>query len=143
MSFALPEDLDEVDFLGEIDVVYIHDNMALKTGGKPGMLKRDDLLSAIGRPQQAALYDKDADLIKIAAYYWHGISISHGFVDGNKRTGLLSGLIFLGLNDIGFNMAEIEPGESVNAWMARGEFTLERLKAFLRARCFVKDQEQV
>ncbi|MDE4297136.1 type II toxin-antitoxin system death-on-curing family toxin [Phaeobacter gallaeciensis] len=142
MPYSLPEDFTEVYFLGEEDVVSIHDNFALKTGGRPGMLKKDDLLSAIGRPEQAALYDENADLILIAAYYWHGISTSHGFVDGNKRTGLLAGIVFLGLNDVGFNMPENEPGEMVNGWMERGEFTLERLDAYLREHCFVMDQEQ-
>jgi death-on-curing protein len=137
MSFALPEDLDEVDFLTREDVIDIHDNVALIEGGRPGILKEGDLLGSIGRPVQAALYDEDADLIKIAAYYWHGISTSHGFNDGNKRTGLLSAISFLGMNGIGFDMDELEPGESINGWMDRGEFTLERLDTYLRTHCFV------
>jgi death-on-curing protein len=34
-----------------------------------------------------------------AAYLFH-IARNHPFVDGNKRTGLMAALVFLGLNDL-------------------------------------------
>ncbi len=139
MSFELPEDLGGVDFLTKEDVIDIHDNVALIEGGATGILKEDDLLGSIGRPVQAALYDVDADFIKLAAYYWHGISTSHGFNDANKRTGLLAAITFLGLNGFGFAMEELEPGQKINEWMEKGEFTLDRLDTYLRERCFVAD----
>ncbi len=139
MSFELPKNLDEVIYLTEDDVVFIHDEVALIEGGRPGILKRADLLSAIGRPEQAAQYDTSADFIQIAAYYWHGISVSHGFVDGNKRTGFLCAISFLAANGIEFDDTSIGPGQKINEWMEKVEFTLDRLDAYLRERCFVAD----
>jgi death on curing protein len=134
MSFDIPAILEEVFFPELEDIIAIHEN-ALETGGSPGMLKEVDLLGAVGRPFQAAQYDSDADLITIAAYYWHGISMSHGFVDGNKRTGLLTAIAFLEVNGIEFNADEDEPGELINTWMADGDFELPRLDTYLRERC--------
>lgn len=55
------------------------------------------LESAVRRPQNAAYYD-DADLITQAALYMVGIALNHPFVDGNKRTGYISGMTFLQVN---------------------------------------------
>ena len=130
--FPLPEDYQELIFPTPDEVILVHDNFALLTGGAPGLLKVDDLHGAVGRPQQAALYDETADLVKIAAYYWHGISISHGFVDGNKRTGFLTAVGFLNSNGIAIEIEENLPGEMVDAWMDNGEFEIPLLEDFLR-----------
>ncbi len=125
--------LDGVLFLDLELVMYIHDHYALRTGGKPGMLKVDDLQGAIGRPLRVS------DLVRIATYYWHGISTSHGFNDGNKRTALLAAIAFLSANGIVFAADEIDPGEMVIGWMARGEFELPLLETYLRERCSLVD----
>ncbi|MCU9840082.1 type II toxin-antitoxin system death-on-curing family toxin [Ruegeria sp. WL0004] len=137
MPFPLVRELGEVDYLTEEDVIRIHDRVALRTGGLEGLSKRDDLLGAIGRPALAADYQEEADIILIAAYYWHGISTSHGFVDANKRTGFLCAIVFLRQHNIEFSATEYHPGEKVNEWMDKHEFTLERLDGYLREHCFV------
>lgn len=55
------------------------------------------LESAVQRPQNAAYYAA-ADLITQAALYMVGIALNHPFVDGNKRTGYISGMTFLRIN---------------------------------------------
>jgi death-on-curing protein len=37
-----------------------------------------------------------------------GLVRNHGFVDGNKRTGLAGSLVFLGLNDLALHAAPAE-----------------------------------
>lgn len=59
--------------------------------------ERGLLESAVQRPQNAAYYT-DADLITQAALYMVGIALNHPFVDGNKRTGYISGMTFLQVN---------------------------------------------
>lgn len=59
--------------------------------------ERGLLESAVQRPQNAAFY-ADADLITQAALYMVGIALNHPFVDGNKRTGYISGMTFLQVN---------------------------------------------
>lgn len=134
MYHPIPEDFDEVVFPTLEEAIYIHDNFALLTGGLAGISKPHDLEGAIGRPQQAAMYDLEADFVKIAAYYWHGISTSHGFADGNKRTGLLVAVAFLEANGFEVEMEENHPGEMVDAWMASGEFEIPLLDNYLRER---------
>jgi death-on-curing protein len=60
---------------------------------------RDDALlkSAPARPQQHFAYGNPSDIIAMAtANYW-GIVRNHPFVDGNKRTGFVVGVLFLEL----------------------------------------------
>ena len=79
------------------------------TGGGPGLRDLGRLESAIATQTQnvfgeelyPSLSDKAAALIR-------SIIADHPFVDGNKRTAMLSGLTFLGINDISFDFI---PGE--------------------------------
>lgn len=61
--------------------------------------ERSLLESAVQRPQNAAYYE-GADLITQAALYMTGIALNHPFIDGNKRTGYISGMTFLQINGI-------------------------------------------
>jgi death-on-curing family protein len=71
----------------------------LQRAGQPSALLRERglLESAVQRPQTAAYY-ASADLVTQAALYMVGIARNHPFVDGNKRTGYISGMTFLHLN---------------------------------------------
>ena len=71
----------------------------LQRAGQPSALLRERglLESAVQRPQTAAYY-AGADLVTQAALYMVGIARNHPFVDGNKRTGYISGMTFLHLN---------------------------------------------
>lgn len=53
--------------------------------------------SAIARPRQLA-HDGDPDAAELAAAYAVGLSGSHPFVDGNKRTAFVAAELFLTLN---------------------------------------------
>lgn len=68
---------------------------ALKTGGAPG--ERTALLYAsVGRAFQSAFGQPiyPTDLEKGAALF-HSIVCNHPFVDGNKRTAIFTGILFL------------------------------------------------
>jgi len=65
---------------------------------------RDNLLrdgpgleSALNRPQTSAYYEQ-ADISRQTALLIEGIALNHPFIDGNKRTALLSGVTFLDIN---------------------------------------------
>ncbi|HET6681024.1 MAG TPA: type II toxin-antitoxin system death-on-curing family toxin [Gemmatimonadaceae bacterium] len=49
-----------------------------------------------------------SDFADLAAAYLVGLVRNHGFVDGNKRTGLAGSLVFLGLNDLALHAAPAE-----------------------------------
>ncbi|WP_166372230.1 type II toxin-antitoxin system death-on-curing family toxin [Psychromonas sp. SA13A] len=57
------------------------------------------LQGALGRVDNAIVYQGLDDIFEIAAKYTVSISISHALPDANKRTGLAVALEFLSLND--------------------------------------------
>lgn len=98
-------------FLDRNDIGVIHRDQIKRYGGRLGVRDEGLILSALSLPQQVfakiemhpTLYDK------AAAYLFH-LTSNHPFVDGNKRVGLVTALIFLKLNgcDIRFNPRELE-----------------------------------
>lgn len=136
MMFAIDPEEDEIIFLSFEQVDQIHE-IALTAGGRPGPLKLDDLRSALGRPQNAHCYEGINDLITLAAYLWHGVSMAHGYNDGNKRTGLLAALSFLEANGIeaDVNIGSAEFGRFVEHHFQHHSFTIPILDSYLRTRC--------
>jgi death-on-curing protein len=88
-------------------VLAIHERQLRQFGGPPGVRDAGALESALGRAQNRWAYE-EADLASLAAAYAFGIARNHAFVDGNKRTALVSLVTFLGLNDIDFVADEAE-----------------------------------
>lgn len=80
-------------------VLFIHDRLIIETGGSHGVRDLGLLESAVYRPQSifdgADLYP---DLFTIAASLLQSLIQNHPFIDGNKRTGITSTILFLNLN---------------------------------------------
>ena len=69
--------------------------------GRPGIRDQGLLESAVGMPQASFGGEfLHADLFTMAAAYAFHIAQNQAFVDGNKRAGLLSALVFLDMNGI-------------------------------------------
>ncbi len=106
----------EIQFLTISDVIMIHDSQINTHGGLPGIRDKRLLYSAIHYPQstfnQQYLHQ---DIYHMAAAYMYAIIKNHPFLDGNKRTGLLSALIFLKLNNI---VVEADNDELFNLTMS-------------------------
>lgn len=63
------------------------------------MFQPSRLEAAVARPQQSAGYeDAYPTLPEKAAALTHGLIMNHPFLDANKRTGILSGVVFMELN---------------------------------------------
>jgi len=86
-------------FLTFEQVLAIHDNQIEKYGGGHGIRDLALFESAIMRPQ-TAFGGKDLypSIFEKAAVLMHSLIMNHPFVDGNKRTGTVSALIFLEIN---------------------------------------------
>ena len=95
---------------------------------------RDDglLKSALARPQQHFAYAEPPVIVDMAAAYTCGIVRNHPFVDGNKRTGFVVGVLFLELNGYRFNASE-EDAAQVVLELASGNLDEGGYIAFLRA----------
>ena len=86
-------------FLTVDDVLQLHEDALEHDGGSPGLRDPGLLSSAVHAPQ--ASFGGQwlvGDLFDMAAAYMFHIARNHAFVDGNKRTALLTTLVFLGLN---------------------------------------------
>jgi death-on-curing protein len=77
-----------------------HRESLARFGGAEGTRDEGLLLSALARPENIFAYEPDADLFRLAAAYCAGVVKNHPFIDGYQRTGLLSAIVFLGLNDV-------------------------------------------
>jgi death-on-curing protein len=110
----------------------LHGRLLALDGGAAGLRDAGLLQSAPARPPQRQTYDDAADLVDLAAAYTFGIVRSHPFVDGNKRTGFVVGVLFLELNGYRFLASEEGATEAVLK-LAAGEFDEAAYAVFLRA----------
>jgi death on curing protein len=114
------------------DALTLHDRLLVIHGGAPGLRDVGLLESALARPQQHSLYNDDAGIIDLAALYSAAIVRNHPFVDGNKRTGFVLGILFLELNGFLFRASEEEAAQAMLA-LAAGTIEAAEYAAFLRA----------
>lgn len=112
-------------------VLAIHDRVLAEHGGAEGVRDESLLQSALGRPLNHSVY-ASSDLIEIAAKYTAGIVKNHPFVDGNKRTGFVAGVLFLELNGYRFTATEEAAAQAVLE-LAAGAIAEEGFCEFLRA----------
>lgn len=119
-------------WIEERDALVLHDRLLALHGGAAGI--RDDALlkSALARPQQIYAYANEPDMIDMAAAYTAGIIRNHPFIDGNKRTGFVVGILFLELNGYRFSANEADAAQAVFA-LAAGTLDEAGYAAFLRA----------
>lgn len=100
-------------WIDEHDVLAIHDRLLALHGGASGVRDRGLLQSALARPRQHHAYSKTADVVEMAALYTAGIVRNHPFVDGNKRTGFVIGVLFLELHGFDFKASEEDATQAV------------------------------
>jgi death on curing protein len=110
-------------------VLAIHDEAVEMFGGTAG-IRDEGLLES--RPQNRHAYESEATLFDLAASLCHGICKNHPFLDGNKRTALLSARAFLFLNGLAFEPREVDEVENMVA-VASGELDEMRLAEWLKA----------
>ena len=89
-------------------VMAFHAESLSRFGGAVGIRDEGLLDSALARPENQWAYNPNATVFDLAALYTIGIIKNHPFVDGNKRTGLLAGRVFLALNGYRFTPDEAE-----------------------------------
>jgi len=119
-------------WIDERDALTLHDRLLALHGGAAGL--RDDglLKSALARPQQHIAYAESADIIDMATAYTAGIVRNHPFVDGNKRTGFVVGILFLELNGYHFRAREEDAAQAILE-LAAGNVDETGYASFLRA----------
>lgn len=119
-------------WIEERDALAIHGRLLALHGGAPGLREPGLLDSALARPRQHHAYAKAADIIEMAALYTEGIVRNHPFVDGNKRTGFVVGVLFLELHGFDFTASQEDAAEAVLT-LAAGELDEAAYAAWLPA----------
>ena len=119
-------------WIDELDALALHERLLALHGGAAGLRDQGSLQSALARPKQLAAYGDDADLVAMACACTFGIVRNHPFVDGNKRTGFVIGVLFLELNGYRFSASETDAANAVVA-LAAGNLDEAGYAAFLRA----------
>jgi death on curing protein len=112
-------------------VFAVHDRQLAEHGGAEGVRDESLLHSALARPLNQLLYTR-ADIVDLAAKYTAGIVKDHTFVDGNKRTGFVVGVLFLELNGYRFTATEPDAAQAVLE-LAAGTIDEHGFRDFLRA----------
>jgi death-on-curing protein len=124
----------QIVWLLEETVIAIHQRQISEHGGSEGLRDEGLLASALARPPNVLAYAQPPpDLAVLAAAYAFGIARNHPFVDGNKRTALVTARTFLLLN--GVNL-EANQDEKYLAFLqlAQGTLTEEQLADWIRKR---------
>lgn len=75
----------------------LHAEQLRRHGGAHGLRDENALESALHRAENKAAYG-DPDVFELAAAYAFGLARNHAFVDGNKRTAIVTAMLFLALN---------------------------------------------
>ena len=124
--------MKESVWIDERDALVLHDRLLALHGGAVGLHDDGFLKSAMARPHQHFAYAESPDIVDMAAAYTWGIVRNHPFVDGNKRTGFVVGILFLELNGDRFSASEEDAAQMVLE-LASGNLDEAGYIAFLRA----------
>jgi death on curing protein len=107
-------------FLSAEQVARFHHQAIEESGGEPNIRDWGLLESAVAMPRQGFGGEfLHPTLASMAAAYFYHIVANHAFVDGNKRTGMVTALIFLKINGHRVN-AEPKEIEDLSVLVAGG-----------------------
>ncbi len=118
------------------DVLAINEAVMARQGQQALLRDQGGLESTIARPHMASHYE-EADLVRQAALLVAGIALTHAFVDGNKRTAITAGHMFLSLNGHRLAYQGTAFADAVLALVNdtdSREAATERLEAWMRMR---------
>ncbi|HZE87365.1 MAG TPA: type II toxin-antitoxin system death-on-curing family toxin [Methylomirabilota bacterium] len=113
-------------------ILVIHEDQIERYEGISGLRNLELLESALFRPQLTFdgkdLYE---NVFEKAAALIHSLILNHPFVDGNKRTGMVAGLVFLEINEFSL---KVDQGELVQAALAIAskKWDIEKITVWLK-----------
>jgi death-on-curing protein len=123
--------MSEPVWIEEDLVLAVHDRQLAEHGGAEGVRDVTLLRSALARHLNHLAY-QSSNIIELAAKYMAGLVRNHPFIDGNKRTGFVVGVLFLELNGCRFVASE-EAAAQMVLELAAGSIDAAGLSDFLRA----------
>ncbi len=122
-------------FLSKADILFVHRVEVSRTGGTAAIRDMGELESSIGAPQVTFGGVEIMNIFEMAATYVHSIVYHHPFLDGNKRTALLSALIFLYYNGYTCDEKYDEELADVVLDLLMHKHSKEDVASFFKERC--------
>jgi death on curing protein len=119
-------------WIDQRDTLALYYRLLALEGGAAGMRDLGLLESALARPRQLRADGEKPDIMQMAAAYTAGIVRDHPFIDGNKRTGFVVGVLFLELNGCRFIASEEDAAQAVLSLASR-EMDEATFTAWMRA----------
>jgi len=119
-------------WIDERDALALHDRLLALDGGAAGVRDEGLLQSALARPQQLHAYGHRPDTVDLATAYTAGIVRNHPFIDGNKRTGFVIGVLFLEMNGYRLTASEEDATQAVLG-LAAGTIEENAFAVWMRA----------
>ena len=119
-------------FVSLAEALEIHQDQVARYGGSMGIRNLDLLKSALAMP--AVSFGGEflhTDIFEMTSANLFHIVNNHPFVDGNKRAGTVTALVFLALNGYSFRAKEDDLAEVVLS-VAKGELDKAGLAGFIR-----------
>src|SRR6185312_3994132 len=132
------EEQKVIKMLGEHQVLLIHDYILQEIPGLSGLCRDKSLAATLHRIDDHVFYDGINNLFEIAALYAIAIAQGHPFLDGNKRTALVSMVSFLSLNGITVT-AQNDEIEDIMVNVAEKKITQAELTSWLKQRYLVTE----
>jgi len=99
-------------------ILALQERLFSEFGGLSGLRDEGLFDSALARPQQLISFGSPS-LPQLAAAYAHGLVRNHPFIDGNKRIGFTTAVLFLEMNGFVFTATEVEATVKTLALAAR------------------------
>jgi len=122
----------------------IHDDMLNTFGGEPGISDDTKLDALIDRAKNSEIFGEDPykTIIHKAAFLMHSLLRYHQFVDGQKRTGISTAFIFLGLN--GYTFWSRDPIQEFHYCIdvAKGKYEVEDITSWIANRIGFRELER-
>ncbi len=114
------------------ELLALHEEIIRQKGGTFGVRDQSLLESALARPRAGfGDYEAYPDIFTKAAVLLHSLVKNHGFVDGNKRTGFVTAITFLGLNGYILSVSQKEVVEFV-VRVAEGKQSEEEIASWIK-----------
>lgn len=105
--------MNEPVWINKSEALALHNRLLALDGGAEGVRDEGLLESALARPMHIQACSDSPSIVQMSAAYMAGIVRNHPFVDGNKRTGFVVGVLFLELNGYRFGATEEEATQVV------------------------------
>lgn len=121
----------EIIYLSYNQILEIHEKLIELFGGSNGVRDEHLVNSALERPKVSYMgEDLYPNIFFKASALGHSIILNHPFLDGNKRTGMVSMMVFLELN--GFSL-EVDQKDLVETAVkvATKKITVEEIALWL------------